>query len=477
MVFKLNSFLPTALIVGLSLTLVDRTAAQTLTNLHHFNGADGENPMAGLILSENTLYGTTWYGGPSGRGTVFAVRTDGSGFTNLHCFSAGGYNGTPAYTNSDGARPFTALLLSGGVLYGTTESGGSAGLGTLFKLNTDGSGFTNLYVFTAANSEGARPDAALVLSGNTLYGTALRGGSSDGGTIFAVNTDGSGFRTLHQFTGGSDGDSPYAGLTLSGDTLFGTASGGGSGSGTIFAIKTDGTSFTNLYSFTPRESAVPGVPPYTNSDGAYPQCVLVLSGDTFYGTTPDGGTAGRGTVFAVSPDGTGFRNLHNFSGSDGCWPEAGLVLVGNTLYGTTEDGGSSGYGVVFAVKTDGTGFTNLHHFTGASGADGSVPYANLIASGDTLYGTAMYGGHFDQGTIFSLSLASASAPQLAIFSAGTSVVLTWPTNAVGYTLQSNTNLLAAGDWTPVVAAPAIVNELNTVTNAVSGRQRFFRLSR
>ena len=77
------------------------------------------------------------------------------------------------------------------------------------------------------------------------------GGSSGNGTVFAVNTDGTGFTTLHSFTGGSDGADPNAGLILSGNTLYGTAShGGSSGNGTVFAVNTDGTGFTNLHSFT-----------------------------------------------------------------------------------------------------------------------------------------------------------------------------------------------------------------------------------
>src|SRR6185503_7790121 len=167
------------------------------------------------------------------------VNTDGTSFTNLHNFTA--ISGS-LFTNSDGANPFAALLLSGSTLYGTASGGGSSGNGTVFKINTDGTGFTNLHSFTGdsgsnatvTNSDGAEPHAGLILLGNTLYGTASGGGSSGNGTVFAVNTDGTGFTTLHSFTG-SDGDSPVAGLILSGNTLYGTARRGGSwGMGTVF---------------------------------------------------------------------------------------------------------------------------------------------------------------------------------------------------------------------------------------------------
>jgi uncharacterized repeat protein (TIGR03803 family) len=109
----------------------------------------------------------------------------------------------------------------------------------VFALNTDGTGFTNLHSFTAflsnTNSDGASPQAGLIVSGNTLYGTAVQGGSSAHGTLFAVKTDGSGFTNLHSFAGG-DGATPN-GLILSANTLYGTAAGGGSfGNGTVFSL-------------------------------------------------------------------------------------------------------------------------------------------------------------------------------------------------------------------------------------------------
>src|SRR5438105_13339873 len=97
-------------------------------NLHNFtNGSDGVNPYAGLILSGNTLYGTTLGAGLSGFGTVFALNTSGSGFANLHSFN---YN--------DGAHPYGGLILSGTTLYGTASDGGESGWGAVFKVNING---------------------------------------------------------------------------------------------------------------------------------------------------------------------------------------------------------------------------------------------------------------------------------------------------------------------------------------------------
>ena len=138
-----KSFFLSVLLAGISLLPAGRVTAQTFTTLHSFNDAGG-TPRAALILSGSTLYGTAQYGGASDNGVVFKVNTDGTGFTILYGFTA--LNGN---TNSDGANPIGGLCLSGSTLYGTTQYGGSTGNGTLFKVSTNGTGFTNFYSFTA----------------------------------------------------------------------------------------------------------------------------------------------------------------------------------------------------------------------------------------------------------------------------------------------------------------------------------------
>ena len=165
--------------------LAGRMMAQTFTTLHTFTGgSDGANPDAGLILSGNTLYGTTWAGGSSGNGTVFALNTGGTGFTTLHSFTA--LSVPFSGTNSDGITA-DSLILSGNTLYGTAESGGSSGKGTVFAVNTDGTGFTTLHSFLGYPSDGHLPRGRLIISSNTLYGTTQGGGSSADGTVFSVS--------------------------------------------------------------------------------------------------------------------------------------------------------------------------------------------------------------------------------------------------------------------------------------------------
>ena len=441
-----------------------RVTAQAFTTLHSFTGgSDGANPYAGLILSGNTLYGTAESGGSSGAGTVFGVNTDGTGFTVLHGFSGG----------RDGTAPEAGLILSGNTLYGTAESGGSSGDGTVFGVNTDGTGFTNLHSFTGGG-DGANPIAGLILSGDTLYGSANGGGSSGNGTLFRINTDGTGFTNLHSFSGGSDGAYPYAGLILSGSTLYGTANGGGSsGYGTVFSVNTDGTGFTTLYSFT------------GGNDGLDPNG-LILSGSALYGTAYGGGTWGNGTVFTVNTNGTGFTTLHSFTAgagsspnitnSDGAYPYAGLILSGNALYGTANGGGSSGYGTVFSVNTDGRGFATLHSFS--RGTDGAYPWAGLVLSGNTLYGTAQMGGSSGDGTVFSLQLSVqasevitwATPAPITYGAALTTNQLNATANVLGtfaYSPPAGTVLQAGGDQTlSVTFTPSDTADYTPVTQAV-----------
>ncbi len=463
-----------ALTAGFGLVLTDRAAAQTFTTLYSFSAlssgtnSDGANPHADLVLSGNTLCGTTANGGAWGSGTVFKLTTDGTVFTNLYSFTGGG----------DGANPEAGLILSGNALYGTTMNGGSDVSGTVFQLNTDGSGFTNLHSFTYG--DGAYPQADLALAGGTLFGSAFQGGGGGDGTLFSISTNGTGFAAFYTFSAFSDngwntdGANPKGALVLSANyTVYGTASaGGGLGQGTLFALGLGSPSWWNGLGWWEAFDFL-GI-------GEFPQAGLVLSGDNLYGTSsgPPYGTPG-GTVFAMNGIGTIPTPLHDFTGgSDGGDPQAGLLLSGITLYGTTAQGGSSGNGTLFKIGTDGTRFTNLYSFSSVSGpdgtnSDGSHPQAALILSRNTLYGTTLQGGSSGNGTVFSLSLPQ--PPQLSIVLWGTNVILTWPTNGTGFTLQSATNLLPLA-WSAVSPAPVVVNGQYAVTNPISGTQMFYELT-
>src|SRR2546423_366121 len=299
-----NSLFGSMLLMGAASTLAGQVLrAETFTTLHSFNGTDGSSPLSGLVLSGDTLFGTTVSGGRSNLGTVFKINNDGTAFTTLHHFSGG----------ADGGNPKAGLVLSGSTLYGTAAYGGSA-WGTVFKINTDGTAFTTVYTFSAG-TDGSYPYAGLTLDGNVLYGAA-------GNTVFTLNEDGSGFTTLYDFRERI----LFAGLLLSNSRLYGaTISGGDWSQGSLFTVDTGGTSFSTLYSFT------------NGADGSGPYAELISSGNTLYGTAIGDGVNSLGTVFAVSTDGTDFRTLHAFTGpNDGARSGAPLTLSGNTLYGTAQ---------------------------------------------------------------------------------------------------------------------------------------------
>jgi uncharacterized repeat protein (TIGR03803 family) len=435
-----NRIVTLVMIAGLALIPAGRMTAQTFTTLCSFTNGDGSYYLGNhLVLSGNTLYGTTASDGGGLHGTVFAVNTNGTGFTNLYNFVTSG-NG--------GYNPVGGLILSGDTLYGTAQKGGSGGWGTVFAVKTNGTSFTILHSFAGWPNDGAFPQASLLLSGNTLYGTTSGGGSNLVGTVFAVTTS-AGFTNLYNFTGGVGGNPP-SGLILSGNTLYGEDA---IDNDIVFSINTNGLNFTQ----------------YGNGGISYPQGGVILSGNTLYGTTQYGGANGNGSVFAINTNFTGFTNLYSFTnGNDGANPVTGLILSGNTLYGTAQNGGANGLGTVFAVNTNGTGFANLYSF--GVGNSGYNPVGGLILSGNTLYGTTMNGGVNGHGTVFSITLPTPPSPPLNIASFGNQSIFFWPTSATNYVLQTTTNL-SSPYWITVsngisVIAVTLTNNLPAV---------FFRL--
>jgi uncharacterized repeat protein (TIGR03803 family) len=493
-----NLFLLPALITGFGLMPAGPVAAQTFTVLHGFtNTAGGTYPYAGLALSANKLYGTTYSGGNNDKGAIFSIGANGGGFSVLYHYSQVLNN-----TNAGGAYPYAGLILSASnnALYGTAIAGGTNGSGTVFSVNTDGSNFKTVHAFAAldptgiTNVDGAFPSAGLVLSGDTLYGTASSGGTNGNGAIFSVSTNGGNFTLLHSFSGldltagtNKDGAYPYAGLVLSGNTLFGTAfAGGTNGNGTIFSVSTNGSNFKSLHAF----AALDQLTGTTNVDGASPYYgSLLLASNTLYGTTSAGGTNGNGTLFSLNTNGSNFKVLHAFTGlaantnADGASPSATLLLSGNTLYGTAQLGGASGNGTVFSVNTNGGGFTVLHAFTKLNlkfitytNADGAYPYAGLVLSGNTLYGTASAGGISGYGTVFSLPLPTVTISNI-VRSINGSVTL----NFIGFPGSTNqvqmaTNLTPPVAWQTLSTNVAGTNGLwqFTDTNTSGSRMRFYR---
>jgi uncharacterized repeat protein (TIGR03803 family) len=327
--------------------------AATKTILHDFAGGvgGGESPVYGILtLSGAALYGMTKDGGVANDGTLFKINADGTGFTLLHSFGVHPDNGR---------KPYGSLIMDDAMLYGTTKEGGASGYGVIFKIQADGSGYTVLHSF-AGGAGGSSPFGGLTLSGSALYGTASSGGSADLDAVFKINTDGTGYTVIHSFGTWAGGAYPCTSLTQDGATLYGTAKEGGvSGCGVIFKIQTDGSGYTVLHSFA------------GGAGGSHPYGALTLSGSLLYGMTSSGGTAGYGTIFRLGADGSGYTVVHDLANwAGGAYPYGGLTLSGNTLYGMTSEGGAVGLGVIF--KLEGATLITLRSFTGLRSGDDVV---------------------------------------------------------------------------------------------------------
>jgi uncharacterized repeat protein (TIGR03803 family) len=406
-------------LVGLaSLLPATPAAGQVVTVLHSFGGypnGDGQYPKGGLLLSGSALYGMTNEGGAVNAGTIFQVGIDGTGYSITHTFLGGFSTG-----------PEGSLIQSGSTLYGLV-SNDTTGHGTIFQVAPDGSGYSVMHTFNGGPNDGSVPWGSLVQSGSTLYGMTVNGGTAGVGTIFQIGTDGTGFSLLHSFTGGpADGANPYGSLIASnsgsngknqaGSVLYGMTREGGipvqnstASLGTIFRIGADGTGFTLLHLF--GSSA---------GDGQSPIGSLVQSGSTLYGMTSGGGGAGYGEIFSINTDGTLYRVLHSFTANpDGAGPLGSLVVSGSTLYGMTEEGGN-GLGTIFEIGTDGTGYSVIHSFVLT---DGGVPYGDLLLSGSTMYGMTSDGGAFGHGVVFSFPIPVPEPSSLMLAAAGSSLAL------------------------------------------------------
>jgi len=237
------------------------------------------------------IYGTTINGGESSNGSLYRVNPDGTGYAVLKSFF-----------QLDGQHPLELTAVDN-ALYGTCYFGG-----TLFKITPDGT-FTILHNFT----EMPAPLGRLAAIGTTLYGvgfspTAFSRGvldPLDEGRLMKINTDGSGFSILTNFTGNLRGDISASGLIVADGMLIGVTRGQPSEvidppdnlidsrsetvktRASIFQISPSGADGALIYQF--------GLAP----DGTWLNGDLVLDGTTLYGTTYAGGEAGEGTIFSL----------------------------------------------------------------------------------------------------------------------------------------------------------------------------------
>ena len=445
----------------------------TWTTLAEFKGISdnprGSGPIGGLTLVGTTLFGTTETGGADDVGTIFKLSTGGGSFSTIRQF-----------TGADGAFPAGQLLAPGdGFLYGSTAGGGVDGEGTLFKVDT-GTSFTHSVLATFSGESGAVPGSgprgalSVGLDGQ-LFGTTEAGGVARNGTIFKVTTLGE-FTSLAAFTNTTGWNPIGAPLYSATGVVFPNQYGGAAGNGTVMQlplvgapvvqsgfpatvgapagslIEASGTRFglsedrrffsvpdsSPPFSFATLSASIgTGVEEladghdgflygtskfggaslkgtvfrltlagaatlratFTGTNGEGPNAPLAFGADGIFGTTEKGGSANSGTVFKLTADGT-LTTLFSFPGTGIRRPTAGLVAgVDGNFYGTTSLGGASDHGVVFRITPAGA-LTVLMEF---SGSNGSQPARLLAAADGTLYGCTLAGGSGDYGTLFRIT--------------------------------------------------------------------------
>ena len=375
--------------------------------LYQLTPDDAVSPGAGLTVgSDGLLYGTTKFGRGSeiaGAGTIFRIAPSGTGFEVVFRFApVTSTNQDLSPINTNGAYPESELIEGfDGMLYGATRAGGPNGTGTIFKIGRDGTGFVLLHTFSAITStttsgltvtvDGAAPTGQLLQDADgVLYGTASSGGNNGRGTVFRLNTDGTGFQVLHHFSAptftnglgkNDDGTLPFAGLVNGNDGfLYGVASQSGpNGYGAIFAIKPDGSEFSVLHGF-------------SDTDGSRALAELRLGTDgKLYGTTTGGGVttsgtvSGLGTFFSIDRTGTSFTKLHDFVSINGTGPSSSVIEQASGVFlGLASSAGNCGYGTIWRYSAAGdtvTGNTRCGRKSNNNSGGGNVGFGVLLLLG------------------------------------------------------------------------------------------------
>jgi len=327
--------------------------------LHHFTATgavQGAAPVSGLMAGgDGYLYGTTESGTLDALGgTIYRMRTDGTGLQWLKTFG-----GRPP----EARQPVAPLLLArDGRLYGTTRLGGANNFGVVYALQTDGTGFTVLHELRGAPGDGAGTVAGLCETPQgRLLGLASLGGQYHAGLLFRLDRDGTDFAALNAFVGTAlqaqpfqalvsnpGGKQPTASLVQASNGFhYGTSSEGGArNGGTLFRVGAEGDSMQMVHSFAGA--------PYDGGDAKL--ALTVADAQRLLGATTRGGARNQGSLFLLDLATHQVQLLHSLQGAptEGGQPSGPLAKGGtNQFVGTTLSGGRHGYGTLYRVTLQG----------------------------------------------------------------------------------------------------------------------------
>jgi uncharacterized repeat protein (TIGR03803 family) len=278
------------------------------------------------------------------------------------------------------------------MLYGLASSGGIGGnQGTLYKMNSNGTGFTVIHNFQSP--DGWLPMGNVIQASNgKLYGCCHEGGDWASCTIWCFDRSTNTYEDVWDFDI-TNGDFPKSGVVEGPDgQLWGAAHSGGTGYlGVIYSYNIGTDVYTPEYSFT--------------NNGHSPWAVPIFVGNTLYGTTYDDTSTHTGVIYSYNISTDTYVELHHFTGLDGSNPYGNLFQASNgKLYGITYGGGANGQGVVYSYDLGTNTYTNIHDLTLAEGGSSTSSFSE--GTNGKIYGMTQMGGTDNNGTIFSINLSN-----------------------------------------------------------------------